>query len=42
MFLGNKLQVDFSTTGELPELAICGCEMAFLLESDHIREHLLG
>jgi hypothetical protein len=40
--LDRELQVDFSTTGELPELAICGCEMAFLLGSDHIREHLLG
>jgi hypothetical protein len=42
MFLDKKLQVDFSTTGELPELAICGCEWAFLRGSDHIREHLRG
>jgi hypothetical protein len=42
MFLDKKLQVDFSRVCELPELAICGCEWAFVLGSDHIREHLRG
>jgi hypothetical protein len=42
MFLDKKLQVDFSFSCELPALAICGCEWAFLLGSDHIREHLRG
>jgi hypothetical protein len=42
MFLDKKLQVDFSFICELPALAICGCEWAFLLGSDHIREHLRG